>query len=85
MTNVPVTVRREKEFGNLALFFINSNGIKSWITCFTKIDSHSEADRGYMENDCDSVDQNDPEVIEFVKLWESLPPKDYKAVICENI
>ena len=85
MNDVRITVRREKETKNLALFFINSNQRTSQVVCFTKQDQHTISSHDYIENYCVKVKAEDPEVIQFVKFWENIGPERHNVLICENI
>ena len=83
---VRVTIRREKETGQLALFFRNSNrrGMH-WIECFTRADGHSEVSREYMQRRCTPVDPSDPEAVRLAQFWDSIGPDRHQVTIARRL
>ena len=82
MKTTRITVRREIDTGQLALFFRNKNTHASWLECFTRAEGHSEATRDYMLRRCTPVDPTGPDAVRLAAFWESIGPERtvYKLV-----
>jgi hypothetical protein len=85
MNPIRVTIRREKDTGQLALFFRNSNGRGNWIECFTRREGHNEVSREYMQRRCTPVDPTDPEAVRLARFWESIGPDRHLVTIARRL
>lgn len=77
-----VTIREDKQTGQLVLFFANhwqqggnqGRGLVWWLECYTRREQHSEASRAYMQTKCRPCPANrEWEAKQLAEHWNALP------------
>jgi hypothetical protein len=66
---INVSVRYQPH-GELALFYVNTNGRTQWLECFDAKEGHSEVSKSYYLK-CTPAAQNDS-VRRLVEFWDSI-------------